>query len=115
MTAVTPGREELLALADEMEAALKKHRSADSPEIMVRAHAALGSLFYGHIQPIIDGLRLAAKPADDGVREATIEECAKIAERAANRCVREQIPGDSVATFCAQQIRALSTPGAPKQ
>jgi len=49
--------------------------------------------------------RLAAKPADEKVREATIEECAKVAEMWASRigCHASEI---------ATNIRALST-GAP--
>jgi hypothetical protein len=89
---------ELLALAED-EATLRDYIFNGA----VDAHRARSAL-----DRILVLARLAAKPADEGVREATIEECAKIAERAANRCVREQIPGDSVATFCAQQIRALS-------
>lgn len=51
----------------------------------------------------------AARSSDEsaGVRQATIEECAKIADIATLRCVREQIPGDSVANHVAQNIRAL--------
>jgi hypothetical protein len=66
-----------------------------------------------HCREITDLLhRLAAKPADDGVREATIEECAKEAERLHEK------PGWSphyknAALKIAGVIRALSTK-APK-
>src|SRR5678816_3055676 len=38
------------------------------------------------------------------------EACAQVADRTALRCVREQIPGDSVAQFIAKAIRALIPP-----
>lgn len=71
-----------------------------------------------------DILRVAQHPRDPAVdpielRNNTIEVCAKIAERSALRCVREQIPGDSVARFVAQQIRglreALAVPSTPRR
>jgi len=57
-----------------------------------------------------------ATPADTaasvvGDREATIEECAKIAAQTAKRCVREKIPGDSVASFIEREILALTSQG----
>lgn len=51
--------------------------------------------------------RLAAKPADEGVRETTIEECAVIAGSYAtvsSRCAK----------LAAAAIRSLSTTGQPK-
>lgn len=51
----------------------------------------------------------APRPALD---PATVEACAKICERAALRIVREGKPSGSVATFCAQQVRALLASGA---
>jgi hypothetical protein len=55
--------------------------------------------------------RLAAKPADE-VREATIEECAKILDDCAQGWNRIRDPGlANNARAYARQIRALSTKG----
>lgn len=61
----------------------------------------------------IEALRHPAQQKPDcGVdpvelRNNTIELCAKLADQAAMRCVRERIPGDSVARHIAQNIRGL--------
>jgi hypothetical protein len=112
----TPGRRKaLLELAVDLELARDAYLTAmesGNPDARAERREVLERFLWDDKGTIIDALRLAAKPAED-MREATIEECAKIAERAAMRCVREKIPGDSVATFCAQQIRSLSTTGSP--
>lgn len=42
-----------------------------------------------------------------GADRAAIEVCARVADRAAKRCVREQTPGDGTARFIAAAIRGL--------
>lgn len=44
-------------------------------------------------------------PLVSGEGKAVAEQCAKIADQTALRCVREKIRGDSVARFIAQNIR----------
>jgi hypothetical protein len=59
--------------------------------------------------------RLAAKPADEGAREATIEECAKMADaRAARYKTSGGFGRSDEAREIAKDIRALSAPGEPK-
>jgi len=71
----TPSREELLALADQVDAALREHTQAE-PCDLASAHRKLASILFGHTPVISAALRLAAKPSDE-VREATIEEIAQ--------------------------------------
>jgi Restriction alleviation protein Lar len=52
--------------------------------------------------------------AADELREATIEECAKVADRTALRCIREKIHGDASARFIAAAIRGLTLVDAGK-
>lgn len=97
MTAAdTPSREELLALAD---------------EVKRECSFFIGSNERGDLFARIEkALRLAAKPADDGVREATIEECAKILDDCAQDWNRIRDPGmANNARAYARKIRALST------
>lgn len=57
--------------------------------------------------------RLAANPADEGVREATIEECAKVADD--NASISADGDGEIwIAKKIASCIRALSTSREPK-
>jgi hypothetical protein len=85
----------------------------DPPPIMITAKDGRRRLIRIEMTPESFGLAITGRmvscevelPGDVSRRKTAYEECAKIAERAATRCVREGIPGDSVATFVAQQIR----------
>jgi hypothetical protein len=120
-TALTPSREELLALADRLDAALQRHCAAQPINLGI-AHALLGDILFGETEAIIAALRLAAKSAE--VREATIEECAKIVEQnqetysdtsgGTTRYVTPRMKGNQAGLAFAVAIRALSIPGQPK-
>jgi hypothetical protein len=61
-------------------------------------------------QQVRSALRGPAQAAPCATPQEVQEACAQVADRAAKRCVREQIPGDSVAAFIAKAIRALIPP-----
>jgi hypothetical protein len=104
MTAADTPSRELLALADELVLIAKAINHGDYIDAGVvpftLSHAA-------------DILRLAAKPADDGVREATIEECADLIEQYGldNLRAEKDYPA-TVAALLLYRIRALTK--APK-
>ena len=60
-----------------------------------------------NVRPSVHAQTKHASPQE--VQEA----CAKVADRTALRCVREQIPGDETARFIARAIRALIPPALP--
>lgn len=107
------------------------HRSAELLELADRVRYLHGRGVLGVTKEegdhIVAALRLAAKPDEDGVREATIEKCAKVCdgiEKAAEiraNGLPSQSPGQdaaydkaAAANTCAQVIRALSTTATPK-
>jgi hypothetical protein len=105
MTAAdTPGREEMLALADEYEAGLKKCAASGYEEY--------GADFQRKHQMIIDAIRLAAKPADEGVLTALVDarpylaSAFKRSQHAFDKAALEQVD---------DAIRALSSTGEPKR
>lgn len=57
----------------------------------------------GNLQDELDELRCVVA----GGNRAAIELCARVADRAAKRCVREQTTGDDTARFIAAAIRGL--------
>lgn len=70
---------------------------------------------YRLLKEAATALRLAAQSASPAATPQEVQEaCAQVADRTALRCVREQIPGDSVATFIAKAIRALIPPAASR-
>lgn len=69
---------------------------------------------YRLLKEAATALRLAAQSASPAATPQEVQEaCAQVADRTALRCVREQIPGDSVAIFIAKAIRALIPPAQP--
>lgn len=84
MRAVTPSREALLALASEYEAGLKKCAASGYEEY--------GPDFQRKHQMVIDALRLAAKPADEGWQP--IETAPKIEGRYIDLWFPQRIAGE---------------------
>jgi len=87
-------------LADRLESAMKWHRNC-APSQIQQAHAAIGNILFGHIEPIIIALRGHAQCSEDqrtlddmtlahNVRKSTIEECAKVAEAQAKTFLSPQ-------------------------
>lgn len=90
-----PTAQELLALADEYEVGLKK--------CVASGYAEYGPDFQRRHQMVIDALRTTAAP---DVREATIEECAKLVEDYGFQIVPDQI--DDIVFKLSAAIRALA-------
>lgn len=115
MTAVTPGSAGLLALANDLMALFDRAIEQNKSRPELTEHEL------GVLHNSATALRLAAKPAEE-VREATIEECARVCEsrvkgtdglRGGND-YGHHAPYNAEDLACASAIRALSHAGAPK-